>query len=174
MKTQRVAITKFRRVVRDERGFTMQELLVVMIVGSLLISLSFSVYAFTHKLFLSWQTKSEGRDAVERVVQQVMYDIQKSKSIDAITDTTLILKSVYEKDVAFLFKNGNIYRNSTPLLYQPVMKIVVKISRAAQDSGSVVRCVNVEIEGGFKSNIWKANATAAILASSRGEFTDGH
>jgi len=174
MKTQRVTITKFRRAVRDERGFTMQELLVVMIVGSLLISLSFSVYAFTHKLFLSWQTKSEGRDAVERVLQQVVYDIQKSKSIDAITDTTLILKSVYEKDVAFLFKDGNIYRNSMPLLYQPAMKIVVKISRAAQDSGSFVRCVSVDVEGVRKNNLWKANALAAILPSSRGEFTDGH
>jgi hypothetical protein len=136
--------------------------------------LSFSVYAFTHKLFLSWQTKSEGRDAVERVLQQVVYDIQKSKSIDAITDTTLILKSVYEKDVAFLFKDGNIYRNNTPLLYQPVMKIVVKISRAAQDSGSVVRCVSVDVEGVPKNNLWKANAMAAILQSSRGEFTDSH
>jgi hypothetical protein len=54
------------------------------------------------------------------------------------------------------------------------MKIVVKISRAAQDSGSVVRCVSVDVEGVTKNNLWKANAMAAILQSSRGEFTDSH
>ena len=174
MKTQRAVINNFRKAARDERGFTIQELLVVIIVGSLLISLSFSVYAFTHKLFFSWQLKSEGRETVERVLQQVVYDIQKSKSIDALTDTTLILKSAYEKDAAFLFKNGSIYRNGAPLLYQPGMAVVVKIVRAEQDSGFIVRCVDVNVEGGYKSNSWKAHARAAVLASSRGEFSNAH
>ncbi len=171
MKMLKAIVHKLLTSAGDERGFTIQELLVVMIVGSLLISLSLTTYMFATRLFLSWQAKSEGRAAVERVLQQMVYDIQRSKSIYSMTDSSLTLKSVGEKDISFSFGKGNVYRNGSPLIYQSGMTIAVKICHAAQDSGSVVRCLNVDVEGSIKNSLWKTNAVAAILPSSRGEFT---
>jgi hypothetical protein len=81
------------------------------------------------------------------------------------------LKTVYEKDVAYSYGKGNVFRNGTPLLYQSGLTVAMKITRAAQDTGFVVRCLNVNVEGGFGTNVWRTSAVASILSSSRSEFT---
>src|SRR5881394_2056663 len=96
---------------RSEEGFTIQELMVVMVVGSLLVALSFNLYAFTSKLFSGWQKKIALHGEVSRVLQLMASDVQRSKQITELTDSTLALKGSTSTDIGYRNLNGRIWRN---------------------------------------------------------------
>jgi len=75
-------------------GFTIQELLVVLIVGSLLIGFSMSLFLFTDRLFKTWYGSGEVKMAANRILSQAALDIQQSTAVIEHTDTSFVFIKV--------------------------------------------------------------------------------
>ena len=95
----------------DEDGFTIQEILVVLIVSSLLVSFGLSLFQFTTKIVCSWSRKSEASGLVNRTIQQIALDVQKSSVVSAVTDSSLVLQNQIGSYVSFLKRETGVWRN---------------------------------------------------------------
>lgn len=107
---------KIPRHIRDESGFTMQEVLVVLIVGSILIAFCFELFLFVNRLFFNWEITSEFRTEAGAMYQRINLDLQHAKSVVARDDTSLVLIRHDGKRIEYWYSNGQINRNDVQLL----------------------------------------------------------
>src|SRR6202008_4768834 len=115
--------------VHKEEGFTIQELLVVLIVSSLLVGFCFLLFSFTHKFLISWQRKTEIHSVVDRTMNAIMLDVQQSKQIKECTDSTLVLLKNGNRQIIYHFDGTSIFRNNDAIASFENMKISVFISK---------------------------------------------
>src|ERR1039458_3510989 len=87
----------------NQEGFTIQELLVTLIFGSLLVDFCFSLFLFSDKLFVSWQRRSELRDRTNYAMQTLASDVQGSRGLIMISDSSIILQKIGGKVVHYSF-----------------------------------------------------------------------
>lgn len=99
----------------NEKGFTIQELLVVLFVGSLLLSFSLSLLLFSGKLFGSWERDLELHRTAHRVVHRLSSDLRKSDRLEVRSDSALVLQLLDERSVEYRFSIGKITRNGVYL-----------------------------------------------------------
>jgi type II secretory pathway component PulJ len=155
----------------DERGFTIQELMVNVIIGSLLISFSFSLFLFGQKLFLSWQKKSAVQTSVFRTMNTVSHDILNSQSIEGITDSSFILMKGNERKIRYEFKPGSARRNGVPINSVADVDIELRISAIRNYQGEQsVAAVRFSVVGKTKFYSYKEETEVAIPGNSKQRF----
>lgn len=117
-----------RTAFRDTAGFTLNEMLVSLVVGGLVVSFGISLFVFSSRMFHSWQKKRERQQTTERIVQRIAYDVLKSKNILALTDTSLHLELGAGSTVHYMLDSGTVVRNNDAL---PAAGVVTTITREA-------------------------------------------
>jgi len=154
----------------DDRGFTIQELLVVIIVGSLLVSYGLSVFLFADKLFTSWRLKDDIHSRVTRTFQNILYDIEQAKRIQSITDSSLIIIRCDNKVIDYKFDRHHIFRNNEQVATNDSIQMSVE---KLQDSGRFSfgeTPISVAVKANTKGVEFSQKANATTLRSSRAEF----
>jgi hypothetical protein len=159
------------KIFKSERGFTIQELMVVLIVGLLLISFTFSLFLFSNKMMFSWQRKSDVRQTVGRVLQTIASDIMKSKQIKEVTETSIILIGKNENQIRYSFDGKYIYRNSDVVHSDDNIQVSVKISEDIKlKEEKNVSLIHLQISGQLKSIIFQSETDVMPLISSKEIF----
>ena len=113
---------------RDERGFTIQEILVVLVVGFLVVGFGLSLFQFTGKLMGNWSRRSESRTLVNSICQQIAFDIQRSRGVREVTDTSLVLKYDLGRYVVFRFGDKHVWRNDISMGEFPDDMLAVRLT----------------------------------------------
>ena len=116
---------KMKNFIQNEEGFTIQEILVVLVISSILISLSLALFQFTNELFQGWQGTNELKSDANRIVHNIALDIQRSNGILERTDTTLLLSSGSRSRVKYSFSHLTLKRNDVDLTPKKVTRFLV-------------------------------------------------
>lgn len=167
----------------DERGFTIQEILVVLIVGSLLISFGLSLFLFANKLYANWKEKRALQEKVDQVLGQMIVDIQHSRDIPQLSDSGLVLEDKIGHSVAWRFLNGFALRNGISLCDDSLLTIRVALSNAevgeeeqfsvlshSSSQLSPLRSIKVTVEGSLRNYMYQTESTVGYPQSSKEFF----
>ncbi len=156
-----------------EDGFTIQELVVVLIVGSMVVAFSFSLFLFVNKMFHTWNRKTELHDAVDAVVQRMATDIQKSISIIEITDSTLTLEKELGNVIRYRYNSDTLWRNNDPMfssenisLHTSIQSVVFRYA-----DSSYVPVMNIKVMGKRKDVAYSSSVEVTVPFSSRARFS---
>ncbi len=117
----------------SESGFTIQEILVVMIVGSLLVSFSLSLFLFAAKITGRWKEKREVEEVVHRITEQVALDLNRSTALPELSDSLLAVHTGAARFVVYHFSKNNVLRNGVSFGNQ---LIVYSVSITDANKGS--------------------------------------
>src|SRR5436309_10873019 len=98
-------------LVRHEDGFTIEELMIVLVVSGLVVGFSFSLFQFVNKLYRSWQEESELRGEVSRSLQMMALDVLESNHIIDLGDSVLVVRKS-SATILYRFTDGRIWRNN--------------------------------------------------------------
>ncbi len=123
---------------QKEDGFTIQELLVVLIVGSLLISLCLSLFLFSNKIFITWQHTAERKDAVNYALQTIALDIRNAGVITNVSDTSLIVQRDNLRPISYFFDATTVRRNDILLFHGNVSVSPILSGHLPSGSGKIL------------------------------------
>ncbi len=118
----------FFQIIKREEGFTIQEVLVVLIVGSILIGLSLSLFLFTNKLFLTWSGTNDLKSETNRILYQMAFDIQQSREIVEHTDTSFVFSKSVGRVVRYSYNGKTLQRNDVDLTPRKATIVRVKVA----------------------------------------------
>jgi len=124
--------------IKREDGFTIQEVLVVLIVGSILIGLSLSLFLFTNKLFLTWSGTSDLKSETNRILYQMAFDIQQTREIVEHTDTSFVLSKSVGSIVRYSYNGKSLLRNDVVLTPRKAATLKMKVVEEHTLGGSLV------------------------------------
>ena len=131
-------------IVRED-GFTIQETLVVLIAGSLLVSMAFAVMVFSYRMYNSWESKVELKCTVDHTLQTILMDIRKSRMIMETTDTTVVLEKDIGHVVRYRFDGNSIIRNDVNLTQGK--KISISLSFKVRGEGNLFELIIIGRSG---------------------------
>src|ERR1043165_6767022 len=96
---------------KDELGFTLQEMLVAMIIASLLMAFTLSVFTFTRREFVRWHNRTVLMRTTNRILQIMTFDILDAKHMEIVSDSTLFLTTESGAVVLYAHVGQGIQRN---------------------------------------------------------------
>ncbi len=155
--------------ITNEAGFTIQEILVVLLVGSLLVSFSISTYLFLGRLFTSWQRTVELHRVVNDAAQAIAFDIQHSGATYLLPDSSFIIEREAGKTVIYSFGSGTLLRNGQPMSVEDGPRLSGMITLGGTIARDPVR-FRVEVTGVWKGHQFVASCDAAPPRSSFASF----
>ncbi|MFA5832134.1 MAG: hypothetical protein WDA22_01535 [Bacteroidota bacterium] len=129
---------------KNEQGFTIQELVVVLAVGSLLFIFSNITFSFIQRTYLTWTGRIEQQDDLVRTSLQMTKDIQLSEEILAQDDSTLILVTAGEDTIEYHIRSGLVFRNDMMILKSDSLRLTVQ---AYADSASAKQKIDLHLSG---------------------------
>jgi len=151
-----------------ESGFTIQELMVVLIVSSLLVTFSFSLFLFTGKLFASWQKKIELHSEVSRVLQLIASDVHRAKQVLELSDSTMTLVGTSSIEVIYSTQGNRLRRNHHTVGSESVRFVLHLTPMKPFDKHP--EGVGISLAGYLSSNSFSAHTNASILQNAKEEF----
>ena len=96
----------------SEEGFTIQELLVAIVAGSLLVGFSFSLYIFVASVVQKDLRTREHRQNTLRALELIASDIEQASSLVHDGESILELQSLEHGKVLYTWTEGEFYRGS--------------------------------------------------------------
>jgi prepilin-type N-terminal cleavage/methylation domain-containing protein len=150
-------------------GFTIQEILVVLIVGSILVSLSLALFQFTNELFQMWHGTTELKSDVNRIIHTIAIDIQRSDCIVERTETGLILSKGSGWHVKYTYENQKLMRNDIDLTPQKVKNFLVRWEDVPDRKG-FSPLVRIKIMAQSKWSSYESEIVCGVMPSSKSEF----
>ena len=130
---------KFFTIIKQEDGFTIQEILVVLIVGSILIGLSLSLFLFTDRLFLTWSITNDLKSETNRILYQLAIDIQQSRGIVEHTDTSFVLSRSVGRVIRYSYNGKTMLRNNVDMTPRKAATLKMKVVEEHTLGGSLER-----------------------------------
>ena len=155
--------------IKNEEGFTIQEILVVLIVGSILISLSLALFQFTNELFQGWHGTNELKSDANRILHRIGLDIQRSNGVLELTDTTFVLSRGSESLVKYSFTNLTLKRNDVDLTPKNLINLIVHWEDM-RDKKSAALMFRVKVLGQSKWTSYETEMICRMTPSSKSEF----
>src|ERR1051326_1855153 len=156
---------------KSEEGFTIQELLVVLIISSLMVSFTLSLFLFGSKILGSWSKKSELRQAVQQTLIVAMIDLIESSGVPTLTDTSIEFTKNNGSSVHYGYGRGRILRNGAIVSSQEGLVMSMKVARKQvlpQVHDGNVFSISVSA---IRNDLAYSSTTVVIVAtSSRDEF----
>ena len=150
---------------RDEAGFTIQELLVVLLVGSMLVSFSISTFLFLNRLYMSWHHSVEMHQAVTVAAETIAGDVQHSCAVHIYEDSTCLLERELGKAVLYRFGSERLSRNSAPMLQMDGLRISGMIS-PVQGPSSGHMLLLIKVKGVWKDRVCLSRCIVSAPQSS--------
>jgi type II secretory pathway pseudopilin PulG len=152
-----------------EQGFTIQELLVVILVSSLLVSFCLSAFLFATRHFNTWDRKRELANTVDRTLQMIALDIQRSRNIEWCDDSTLVLNKGTGARMTYLFRHATVLRDSITIV--PESGIALRVIVQEVDT---TRAMRIQVSGTYKGLERTAESFAAYKNSGKAQFVHSY
>ena len=153
----------------DETGFTIQELLVVLLVSSLLLSMSLSVFFFTNKLIFSWKQRSEVSLSTHRIMNRVALDCARAIDLEQLSDSTLVLREEGGRVTQYRFRFGRVWRNDVNVESLGLISYDVRAKRLESTMPGDEN-IAIEVSGRMRDVFSTANAILRIQTSNCIQF----
>ncbi len=152
-----------------EAGYTIQELLIVLIVGSLLVGFSFSLFLFVNRMFSTWHKTAEFRQQVQSAVRTIATDISRSRRVVTYSDSALVLEKPTGIGVVYAFDGRSIRRDGISVIADTSIACVVSLKRktAGRDESVVL---NIDVEGRQRMLVYRAGSDILVPKSSVQSF----
>lgn len=93
-----------------QSGFTIQELVVVILVGSLLLGFSYSLYLFVAGFVQEHMTKRWHEEIVDRTAAFLIADAEKSRFVRT-TDSAIVVDHQGRELITYRMGDGKLWRN---------------------------------------------------------------
>ncbi len=155
----------------EEAGFTIQELLVVLIVGSLLVTFCLSLFLFTGKLFSSWQRHAGARRALDGVLQVISLDVQRASSVTVIPDSLCFVDRGAGRIVEYRLTPDSVLRNGVSMATSEGKQLSGRIvSGRGQGSDESSGWYHLELIGTIGGSRYVAACDLAAPKSSLASF----
>lgn len=154
----------------NEGGFTMQELLVSLIVGSLVISFCMSLFLFADRSFLRWQKNLKERDLANHTLQLIVRDVQRSSDINNQTNASLSLRIGGSRLINYSFDGTGIRRGDISIFDGNVECETRIVLPKDEKEGHIYQALDVKISTGVPSHHYEAAAMIDLPYSGRQEF----
>jgi hypothetical protein len=159
-------------LIRDERGFTLQETVVVMIVGSFLVGFSYTLFGFVmHFLHTNLETR-EHHETLQHVAAAICTDIERSEYVN-VSDTCLVLERAQRSPITYRCVNGKIVRNGSVITPPDSSIWSVQWHEIDDTTSGVMPPVALEITALWKRNVDSISCLSRVPWSSQGAFSLG-
>ena len=147
---------------KNEQGYTVTELLAVLIISSLIIGFCFTTYLFGQRLYSSWNKKADLTALVNKIHQNAVLDVERSKKIE-FTDEGILMQQLGGRVVQYRISADSLMRNDVLLSNSSVQKIILQITE--QDN-------HYQINTSLQSVILQRRiiSSAEMFPSSKREF----
>lgn len=155
-----------KRALTSESGFTIQELLVAIVAGSMLVGFSFSLYLFVARIVQKDVGRSEHRACVLKTVELIASDIGQSSWIELLTDSTLGLGTVSGRSIFYSRKQGSVFRNAFTLGPSEGERWSLHFQSSSDGRGGIL----ILLKSSWKEDSLEAHVEAHIPQSSAVKF----
>jgi prepilin-type N-terminal cleavage/methylation domain-containing protein len=150
----------------SESGFTLQELLVVLAVSSILFMLGMTLFGFVTRLVSGAARKGDSRDRVEHVLQRISTDIGRANMVSEVTDSTLLLLMHDARTVRYQFSHGLLMRNEDTLGSPPGACLNLTVREISGDSTFSPHRLSLRVWSERNEGLNGAECTASLPFSS--------
>lgn len=159
----------FRLALADESGFTINELIVAMVVGSILVGYAFELYVFGSRIITSWRARTEIAAAAEGVFNRMTLDIQRSSELIQEGDSLIVMISDNREIASYRVSRGMVMRGEVPMHESEKTHIGVQLSRTGRTVDLHVRAVSgkndLELHGSAQLQV---SSTAMVTTAGGG------
>ena len=109
---------RINRINRGNRGFTISELMVVVLLSSIAAGIIYTNFAFINKSTVLWRKNSGYEQEIDRLVSRLDYEIRHLTSLDSVNEKEIFYhdKNGVLKEITFdkvFFKNKFAFCDST-------------------------------------------------------------
>ncbi len=111
---------------KNEEGFTIQELVVVLVVGSLLFIFSNITFTFIQKTYNTWTGRIQQHDDFLRTSAQIIRDIHSSEEVYTQDDSTTVLVTTNEDTVHYHMQNNSLFRNEMMMFKSDSLRLNIQ------------------------------------------------
>lgn len=150
----------------SEFGFTLNETLVAVNVGFLLVSFCLMMILLFSKQMTQWQERAELKEAVNGLVQQVAFDAQGSNAITFLADTLLVFERPGDELVSYRLSKSGVYRNNQRY-GGPEVDLQTNASVQTRQDRQILY---VAVEGAIRQHRYSSEIIVGTLSSSRTRF----
>lgn len=151
-------------MIKRENGFTIQEVLVAIIVGSLLVGFSLSAFLFVSRIHRSWQSRSDIEQTTGRTVQTITLDVLRSKAA-TVSDSMITLEWPGGRRVHYLLGNSAVTRNGVQLAPDSSVRVGAIVRSMQADNP-----IEIEVTSTGKDRAIRALSKARTKKSSKQTF----
>ena len=162
----------FITLIRDEKGFTLQETVVVMIVSSMLVGFSYALFGFVMHFLHTNLEGREHRETIQHVAAAMCTDIERSRSA-RVLDSALVLGRAQKNAIVYTSMNGKIIRNGTVITPSDSSFWSVAWKEAGDSTNGWVRPVTFTLKAHWKQGIDSVSAVSGMPWSSQGALAGG-
>ena len=159
-------------IFREESGFTLQETIVVIVLGMLLVGFSYSLYQFVTSFVSRNLDKRRHHESVEHMAAMISLEVERSRSAIA-TDSSFILTFPHAKTVEYKSIGERLLRNGEVVSSRDSSKWTASWHQLEDSAHIGIRPVEIAIKG-----YWKRDSVAVVARtrppwSSQGVFGSG-
>ncbi len=159
----------FRLALADESGFTINELIVAMVVGSILVGYAFELYVFASRIITSWRARTEIAAAAEGVLNRMTLDIQRSSELIQEGDSVFVMISDNREIASYHVSKGMVSRGGIAMHSEEKVQVGVRAVRAGRIVDLDVHAASgkgeVLIHG---SAVLQLSSTSRVVGTGRG------
>jgi len=155
-----------------ERGYTLQELLVVLLVGSLVISYSLSLLLSVLQVLGRTEKTIHVRDAVAASIQTIALDVQKSVRAETEGDSLLFLTLPGNRALGYGTNQGRLTRNGELMVPDSAIRfhLLVRLTDSAGVEARRDNRVFISISGEMRGICYESSARVATLPGGKETF----
>lgn len=102
-----------------DRGYTVVEVVIAMLLASLVAGMAYSTYAFGTRAFASWRSELNLQNEMHLLVRDLTRKLRRAKRIEAGSDR-LSVTTAPGSTLTYRVEENNLYRNGTPLLGEEI------------------------------------------------------
>ncbi len=156
----------FTRAFADESGFTINELIVAMVVGSILVGYAFELYVFASRIITSWRARTEIAGAAEGVLNRMTLDIQRSSELIQEGDSLFVMISDNREIASYRVSRGMVIRGEVPMHASEKTRVGIQLVRTG-------RTVDLHVRAVSGTNELEVHGSAQLQVSSTALVTKG-
>lgn len=157
------ALTRHR-----ESGFTLQEVLVAVNIGFLIVSFSLLLLLSVTKIVGSWQNRINVKNTVNTLANRITIDAETSEIMRIYPDTLLELENRRGRLIRYRFYENRVTRNDMLLNNGEKLQLMSSLAYTQTKDGNSV--LKVEVTGKSKEYEYKQAVTAKANPDSKARF----
>lgn len=115
---------------RQEKGFSLVEILITMVISTLLIGFALGIYLFGYRYFLKWRNRFSLQNELHTLAQGITDDVIRSERIKDLKPHAIILVRA-EAEKKYHIQGGRLLQNDKVLTNSGVNVVQFEFSQAS-------------------------------------------